>query len=169
VAFGGRGLFHYATITNGTACSNTVFGDPAPGFHKACYVEAAPPASNIWLPCADETGTCSFTGSATVAFGAAGQFHYATVTGGTPCSNAVFGDPLPSTHKACYLVAAPPTVTTWTACAAENRTCSFVGTREVAYGANGQYGYRSVTDGTPCSNAVFGDPAPGMAKTCFVQ
>jgi hypothetical protein len=28
---------------------------------------------------------------------------------------------------------------------------------------------RDVTDSTACSNAVFGDPAPGMAQICFVQ
>jgi len=169
VAFGAQGKFNYATATTATACSNTVFGDPAPGIHKACYVEAAPPTSNVWQPCADETGTCSFAGAATVAFGAAGQFHYATVSNGTACTNAVFGDPAPGTHKTCFFEAAPPTVTTWTPCAAETATCTFTGTHEVAYGAAGLYYYGTFTGGTPCGNTVFGDPASGTAKTCYVQ
>jgi alpha-L-rhamnosidase len=169
VAFGAQGQFHYATVTDGTACSNTVFGDPVPGTAKACYLEAAPPASNVWAHCADETGTCLFAGVATVAFGAAGQFHYATATNGTACGNTVFGDPVPGTAKACYLMAAPPTVTTWTPCAAETSTCTYTGTHEVAYGAAGHYFYGTFTGGTPCGNTVFGDPLPGTGKTCYVQ
>ncbi|MFJ2887837.1 hypothetical protein ACIO53_17520 [Streptomyces sp. NPDC087305] len=63
----------------------------------------------------------------------------------------------------------PPSFATWTNCAAENGTCSFSGTREVAYGANGQYFYGSFSGGTPCTNGVFGDPASGTPKYCYYQ
>jgi len=169
VAYGARGRFRYATVTGGTACGNAVFGDPVPGVRKTCYVQGAPQTSAAWAPCADETGTCAFAGSATIGYGAAGQFVYATIANGTPCNNTVFGDPVPGTHKACYIIAAPPTVTTWAPCAAETRTCTFSGTHLVAYGAAGRYVYGSFTGGTPCSNATFGDPAPGTAKTCYAQ
>lgn len=65
---------------------------------------------------------------------------------------------------ASQIVAKP--VTTWTVCANENQTCSFVGTRNVRYGANGFYTIKSMTSSVVCSNSVFGDPILGTAKTC---
>jgi hypothetical protein len=50
----------------------------------------------------------------------------------------------------------------WMLCANENETCVFTGTKEVRYGANGLYAYHATTDGIPCTNAVFGDPAPKL-------
>ncbi|MFS0726793.1 chitobiase/beta-hexosaminidase C-terminal domain-containing protein [Paenibacillus sp. 1P07SE] len=37
VAFGADGLFNYATLTDGAACTAAVFGDPLPGTDKRCY------------------------------------------------------------------------------------------------------------------------------------
>lgn len=54
----------------------------------------------------------------------------------------------------------------WIQCAGENQYCSFSGTRTVQYGANGVYVYRMITNGTACSNAVFGDPIFGVVKRC---
>lgn len=56
----------------------------------------------------------------------------------------------------------------WNQCANEGQYCSFSGTQNVRYGANGVYVYRVVTNGTPCSNAVFGDPIFGVAKQCSI-
>ncbi len=170
LAFGAAGRFDYADATSATACDVAVFGDPADGVAKSCYAEPAAPATNVWTRCAAEDGTCSFSGVMTVAYGANGSYAYATLGGGgTPCTNAVFGDPAADAAKSCYLVGAPPTFTTWTTCAAENGTCSFTGTHEVAYGADGHYAYGSLSGGTACSTAVFGDPAPGTVKACYLQ
>ncbi|MFI6459575.1 glycoside hydrolase family 16 protein [Streptomyces sp. NPDC050538] len=169
VAFGANGRFNYTTATGSTPCTTAVFGDPTSGVVKSCYAEAAPPASNIWSTCAAENNTCAFSGVMTVAYGAAGSYRYATLPGGTPCTNTVFGDPISGTAKSCYLMGPPPSFATWTTCAAENGTCSFSGTHEVAYGANGQYFYGSFNGGTPCTNTVFGDPVPGTAKNCYYQ
>ncbi|WP_406443205.1 glycosyl hydrolase family 18 protein [Streptomyces sp. NBC_00631] len=168
VAYGTGGRFNYGTETASTSCSNTVFEDPAPDVVKACYSETAPPAANVWTPCATEGGTCSYAGVMTVAYGANGTYTYATVPS-TACSNTAFPDPTPGTAKSCYLIAPPPTFTTWTSCAAEGGTCSFSGQHEVAYGAAGRYVYRAVSGSTGCSNTVFTDPVVGTAKTCFVQ
>lgn len=54
----------------------------------------------------------------------------------------------------------------WKDCATENQTCSFPGTRPVRYGAGDTYVERSLTGPVACSNAVFGDPLPGVAKSC---
>jgi hypothetical protein len=63
---------------------------------------------------------------------------------------------------------APTTTSTtsWTDCAGENGVCSFSGTRQVRYGANGTYAYKSATDSIGCNNATFGDPIYGVAKSC---
>ena len=169
VAFGTGGRFNYADEGGATACTDAVFGDPAPNVAKGCYVESAPPGTDTWASCAGENGTCSFSGVMTVAYGANGSYAYATVGGGVSCSNSVFGDPAPNVVKSCYVMGAPPSFTTWTNCAAENGTCSFSGTHEVAYGANGQYFYGSFTGGTSCGNGVFGDPDSGVVKACYVQ
>jgi hypothetical protein len=54
------------------------------------------------------------------------------------------------------------------ACASENGFCSFSGTQQIQYGANGQFITLTLTNGTPCDNAVFGDPAPGTLKSCTI-
>jgi parallel beta-helix repeat protein len=54
----------------------------------------------------------------------------------------------------------------WTYCADEGGVCAFTGTKDVRYGANGVYTYKTLTDGTPCTNSVFGDPIPGTVKQC---
>ncbi|WP_051801129.1 chitinase [Streptomyces sp. NRRL F-525] len=169
VAYGASGRFNYATETGSTPCTNAVFGDPISGTAKSCYGQTAPPATNVWTSCAAEGGTCAFSGVMTVAYGAGSSFNYATLPGGTACSNAVFGDPAANTVKSCYLIGAPPSFATWTNCAAEDGTCTFSGTHEVAYGAAGRYVYRSVSGSTGCSNGVFGDPVSGTAKSCYVQ
>jgi hypothetical protein len=86
-----------------TSCSNAVFGDPNNGVTKACYVETAPPGTNVWAQRAGENGTCSYSGVMTVAYGANGSYNYATLGGGTACNNTVFGDPAFGTAKTCYV------------------------------------------------------------------
>jgi hypothetical protein len=169
IAFGAGGEFDYAGASSATGCNNTVFGDPDVGVVKACYAQSAPPGTDTWAACASENGTCSFSGVMTIAYGANGSYDYATLGGGAGCNNTVFGDPAVGTVKSCFVIGAPPTFTTWTSCSAENGTCSFSGTHEVAYGANGQYFYGSFTGGAGCNNSVFGDPAFGSVKTCYVQ
>jgi len=56
----------------------------------------------------------------------------------------------------------------WVQCASEGQYCSFSGTQNVRYGANGVYVYRMITSGTACSNAVFGDPVFGVVKQCSI-
>ncbi len=56
----------------------------------------------------------------------------------------------------------------WTSCAVEGGTCAFAGTKMVRYGANNTFAYGEFSGGTACSNAVFGDPVPNVAKACAV-
>ncbi|MFD0672790.1 fibronectin type III domain-containing protein [Cohnella sp. GCM10027633] len=57
----------------------------------------------------------------------------------------------------------------WVNCAGENNTCTFSGTKEVRYGANGSYAYGTFTNSVYCGNSTFGDPIPGTYKTCDVN
>jgi len=129
-------------------------------------VPPAPPPTE-WTFCASEGGVCAFSGTMEVRYGANGSFVYKTLTDGTPCTNAVFGDPIFGTVKQCAIRStAPPE---WTFCAPEGGVCAFTGTREVRYGANGSFVYKTLTDGTPCTNAVFGDPIFGVVKSCELR
>jgi hypothetical protein len=67
----------------------------------------------------------------------------------------------------------PPTTTPtgpsgYTFCANENGICTFSGTQSVAYGANGKFKYLTLTNGTLCSNSVFGDPIVNVVKACYL-
>ena len=55
-------------------------------------------------------------------------------------------------------------------CASEGQRCSFGGTKDIAYGANGQFNYKyGVAGGIDCNNNVFGDPISGAAKACYTK
>ncbi|WP_211251762.1 glycoside hydrolase family 64 protein [Andreprevotia chitinilytica] len=157
VRYGAGTTFVTQTLAWGASCNNAAFGDPAPGVTKHCEV------SNTWHSCASENGTCSFSDTETVRYGAGTTYNANVVTGGESCNNNVFGDPDPGIAKHCD--AAP---TTWTQCSAENGQCSFSGTQIVLYGANGSYTTKSLTNGAACNNGTFGDPSPGNAKHCYV-
>jgi len=58
----------------------------------------------------------------------------------------------------------------WIYCADESQTCSFSGTRQVRYGANGIYVYKEFTNNAICNVATFGsDPTYGTRKTCAYE
>jgi hypothetical protein len=117
VVYGARSTWSSPrSYTGGTACGNAVFGDPLYGVPKACYYQAgATPAPAGDAPagytlCASEGQTCSFSSQADVVYGARGTWsNPRSFTGGTACSNAVFGDPLYGVPKACYQRAAATT------------------------------------------------------------
>lgn len=104
VAYGADGIYRYRTVTGGTACDDATLGDPDFGFSKSCYTGPVTtgPAGSAY--CAPENGLCAFSGTHTVAYGADGTFTTRSLGGGTPCTNAVFGDPLPNTVKSCFLM-----------------------------------------------------------------
>ena len=103
---------------------------------------------------------CSFTGTLEVSYGANGTFTAPrTFTGGVDCNNTVFGDPLHGTRKWCETRAVTPTPRPgWSFCAWEDTQCSFSGSLQVSYGANGTFtSPRTFTGGVACTNATFGD------------
>src|SRR5450830_573215 len=56
-----------------------------------------------------------------------------------------------------------------TYCASENGTCSFTGTLEVWYGSGTKWAVAPVKNGVGCNNNVFGDPYPGVGKSCYTR
>ena len=64
------------------------------------------------------------------------------------------------------LVTGQATAQTWRFCASEDGYCRFSGEKQVAYGAGNQWAYKSGRNGIACNNRTFGDPAPGVRKTC---
>ena len=126
-----------------------------------------------WVSCAVENGTCSFSGTRQVRYGANGTYAYQSASGSISCSNGVFGDPVFGVSKTCSYAdtttsttTTAPTTQTWARCATENGTCSFSGTRQVRYGANNIFSYKSATGAIACSNGEFGDPVYGVQKYC---
>jgi hypothetical protein len=167
----GAGSYAFRTATSGTACTNDAFGgDPVPNTRKGCYV--APLGGPVgYTACAAEDGTCSFDGYArTVAYGANGLFVSRVFSSSTPCTNAVFGDPVFGVAKMCYVAPDGPPADGWSQCAAEDGTCPAASGQPVAYGAFGAFRYLTATGDTACTTAAFGsDPIAGEAKACYTQ
>ena len=176
VTVGGRtvwsdGTFTATTgITGASSDANYVY---LTGVQPGTYLVAANPG-NYGVPtgfteCAAENGTCSVTGTEEVAFGANGIYTYATESASVACTDAVFADPDYGVAKSCYTgpVTTGPSGTTY--CGPENSLCSFFGTKTVYFGAGSDWTSKSITGGTPCTDAVFGDPDYGVVKACYVE
>jgi hypothetical protein len=105
LAYGAFGSFIYKTATGPTSCTNNGFGgDALAGEVKACYTKTGGP-NGFPTTCTTEGGTCGFTGSQTVAYGARGSYAFRTFTGGAACTTAAFGsDPIDGVQKSCYLM-----------------------------------------------------------------
>jgi Bacterial alpha-L-rhamnosidase 6 hairpin glycosidase domain len=171
VAYGVNGAFRFQVATGSVACTTAAFGtDPLYGTAKNCYVAptGAPPGGG-WTQCAAENSSCAVTGVQPLAYGADGAYWTGKSNGTTSCTTGTFGvDPIFDVAKNCYSWTGPPPGF-GTTCAAENGTCSFSGQATVAYGADGDYVYRTFTGGTPCTSTAFGtDPLPNVAKACYV-
>jgi hypothetical protein len=184
VRFGANGLYTSKVITGSTPCTSAVFGDPVKGVAKTCSYASSTSAvpttstsSASWIACAGEGGTCTFSGMREVRYGAGTSFVTKTFTGSVVCLNAAFGDPAYGQLKTCSYSSTTVATSTgtatastsdgWTTCAAEGGTCSFSGTHQVRYGANGYYATRTATGSISCANAAFGgDPAYRQIKSC---
>jgi Bacterial alpha-L-rhamnosidase 6 hairpin glycosidase domain len=170
VAFGLNGAYRFTVATGGIACDSDVFGsDPLPGTAKNCYVATAGTPPGNWTSCAAEKSSCAVTGSQPLAYGADGAYWTTMSNGTTTCSNDVVGvDPVFNVAKTCYSWTGPPTGYD-TRCAAENDNCAFDGRRTVAFGADGDFVYKTFTGGVSCTNTAFGtDPIFDVAKSCYV-
>ncbi|HEX8785207.1 MAG TPA: S8 family peptidase, partial [Telluria sp.] len=152
----GAGIVDAAAAVNAALAAGTTTTTPAP--------------TTTWTACANENGTCNFSGSAQVRYGANGVYVTKTLTGPVACNNTTFGgDPAPNFVKSCSYAStsattpAPtptptptPTPATWTACASEGGTCTFSGTHQVRFGANNSYLTKTFTGSAACNTSAFG-------------
>lgn len=108
VQYGAGQQWARRNVTGGVRCSNSVFGDPAPGTRKSCYIQAAdstgmtgnPPK---WVACAKDYSFCRFKGTRSVSYGVDKRWVYRTATDGINCVPESFGkDPAPGVQKTCY-------------------------------------------------------------------
>jgi hypothetical protein len=181
VAYGAGDRWVSRQFTEGVNCSSDKFGgDPAPGVSKSCRVRdevVAKPASGPvkWTPCAKEGGICSFDGRREVTYGAGNRWVRKVFSNGVKCATDKFGsDPAPGVPKTCTVSSltvadTSPVNASWARCAGEGQACRFSGSRRVAYGAQGRYHYLQVAENVLCGNPAFGDPIPGVSKSCYVQ
>jgi len=81
-----------------------------------------------------------------------------------------FSDPAPGVAKACYISQSHPdgNPSRFKSCANENQNCAMTSPRDIAFGARGIFDLRTnLPSGTACTTATFGDPTPGVAKSCY--
>jgi hypothetical protein len=179
-AYGASGNFAYRySASGGFTCGIAYFGqDPFPGVYKSCYTKAPVnyvPPNNGYTFCANEGQYCSVSGTKTVAFGNSGSYTYSFArTTGVNCDTQNLGDPAPGVPKACWTTDSYPARSApsgYSFCAEQYQTCSFSGTRDVAYGASGYYTYKSAVSGSIyCHESSFAsDPYPGVWKSCYVK
>jgi len=84
--------------------------------------------------------------------------------GSLPTATAV-----PTSVPTAVPTAVPTLSPTWLFCANEDFYCTFSGTKQVQYGDHGVYTEKTLTDGTWCTNLVFGDPLVGTKKHCWYR
>lgn len=178
VRYGVPGHYAFAPGRNRILCDTEQFGDPAPGQRKRCESSTnwrdderyrdrrderdGRRGGDGWRACATEGQECRVDGPALVRFGAEGHYELRQVAGSMRCDTGTFGDPAPGLVKRCEVQPAGQ----WLLCAREGEYCRLPGPSRVRYGANNRHVERSESQGLPCSNASFGDPAPDIAKLC---
>lgn len=160
-------------------------------FIASMYVLAPASAEAARLQkCASENGICQLPYPTEVIYGADGQGTSRFIDRPeVRCSNRVFGDPAPKRRKSCSYVVRERYEdrrddrrndwrggrrddrgrSQWQQCAKENGFCDFYGRKLVRYGAKGRFVERVFSDGVPCNNRTFGDPARGQGKACYIQ
>ncbi|WP_245253947.1 hypothetical protein [Paraburkholderia sp. LEh10] len=61
------------------------------------------PQARSWTKCADENGSCAFSGTRDVRYGTQAHDVVKSLSNGTSCDNGVFGDPSPGDVKQCWI------------------------------------------------------------------
>lgn len=169
-----------STSASGSYQIGTITPSSAPLPSSASYQNDSPTSRSVTLPsgvtyCADKDGTCSLpSGTWEVWYGKNGgsSWRVAAATGSVPCTQTLFGNPSGSPEK-CYYKAYSGSWTpqpSVTACASEGGTCTLPsGIWEVLYGANSSWNIAPATGAVPCTNGIWGDPAPGVGKSCYYR
>lgn len=151
VRYGARGGFAELEADRGIPCRNDTFGDPAPGVRKACFYREQ---NRGW-------GGGGGGGWDEPRRGGGGWDEPRRGGGGWDEPRRGGGgweEPRRGGGGG-----------GWQPCAAEGQFCRFQGAATVRYGARGSWETVEGFNGIACNNDVFGDPAPGVPKTCQVR
>ena len=54
-------------------------------------------------------------------------------------------------------------------CAPEGETCKATGTASIAFGVHDKFTTKTLSGSVHCTTGTFGDPAPGVRKSCFIK
>ncbi|XWV26307.1 hypothetical protein QJ857_gp0767 [Tupanvirus soda lake] len=133
--------------------------------------------------CADENGVCSWpqgTPGQNVIYTANNQGRFRDIRGvsSVACDNNVFGDPAYGHQKHCYRRDIPHYVVGqngipqgFVKCSDEGGLCQTNYPADILYGADGNYvsGIVLPNQSVTCDNDVFGDPAYGHQKHCYIR
>ncbi|MCB2017051.1 MAG: hypothetical protein KDF54_06010 [Hydrogenophaga sp.] len=151
-----------------------------------------------WEDCAREGELCRFRGARTVRFGAEGAYHYRRVVGQIECSVDEFGDPVYRVRKKCQVRQVPERpgyvgqpndrfppgaavgpgagrpdhdrpANRWAYCADEGQPCTSSMPTVIRFGVPGNHHYRQIEGTVRCDTRTFGDPSPGVQKTCEIN
>ncbi|WP_418181269.1 hypothetical protein ACNSOL_12235 (plasmid) [Aliarcobacter lanthieri] len=162
-------------VVDYTSKENTSY-NTSMNFQSVIATNESKMCTQIGSYCSGENGTCSFSGTKMIAFGANGNYVYKFATSSIGCNHNNFGDPAPNVVKSCYIVNQAEMINNtcpsgyiyleWIGCAGENNTCYVDGIKTVRYGTSGYYSYKTINNSVYCSNTVFGDPILGSVKTC---
>jgi type IV pilus assembly protein PilY1 len=178
---------YFGTQRTGS-CANTsgyTLGLESPPRSLGPITSSSGPLPDDAISCASQGGACEFFGTMEVWYGAGSSWAVAPAANGVACDYSVLGDPLPGVMKACYYkpyggplpfvlgsistvnnVALSPT---YTVCASEGGTCNFSGIKLLWYGAANKWKVVvAAANGAHCDSQTLGDPAPGIAKTCYI-
>lgn len=96
VRYGANTTWTQGTFLNSVSCNNSTFGDPLKGTYKSCQT-----TEPQWTTCANEGGTCRFTGKKFIRYGMGTRWAYREATNQIACNNSTFGDPYVGTRKIC--------------------------------------------------------------------
>jgi hypothetical protein len=153
----------------------------APDVEQLAVQQFAALETVTWTKVADEKQSFTVQGTQTVRYGVDGRWIEKQVTNRGECYNWYFGrDPANGVVKRCEVKSVVVTpeepeepeepALEWVLCSQEKQTCTFEGSKEVRYGIDGQYVYKTFTNAVYCNNSSFGrDPFSGRVKQCHVR
>jgi hypothetical protein len=109
----------------------------------------------------------TLTSTSIIAYGEKDKFNSKLLNPGNyHCDDDFFGDPLKGVLKSCYLLSASITLEK---VADQYGKFILLQANTVTYGANGNYFQKKIYAGThSCNDSIFGDPAWGVVKSCYV-
>lgn len=183
-------------MQGGIACTVDAFGrDPAQGVVKGCFVAPRSPGDSTAYfggPTCSENSVCAMPSyGSLIRLGANARDGYYKNQPVAPFApnyykcqiDTLIGqlgahDPDPGATKQCRTTTAagwaaytsPGAPSELFVCAREGEVCSFDGTGQVAYGADGKFTYKTVTNSILCGTSAFGvDPNYGVVKSCYYR